>query len=62
MLIDPHTVVFWSYYLQDHYKQSHPGIDTCPIVVTNEEIEYMESYKYNDEKNDKRKTKRKRLE
>ena len=21
----PHTAVFWSYYLQDHYKQSHPG-------------------------------------
>jgi hypothetical protein len=45
-----------------NYKQSHPGIDTCPIVVTNEEIEYMKTYKYKDEKNDKRKTKRKRLE
>jgi hypothetical protein len=48
--------------LQDHYKQSHPGIDTCPIVVTNEEIENMNTYKNKDEKNDKRKTKRKHLE
>ena len=60
--LQPYTVVFWSYYLQDHYKQSHPGIDKCPIVVTNEEIEFMKSYKYKGEKNDKRKTKRKRLE
>jgi hypothetical protein len=48
--------------LQDHYKQSHPEIDKCPIVVTNEEIEFMKLYKYKDEKNDKRKTKRMRLE
>ena len=49
----PHTVVFLSYYLEDHYKQSHPGIDKCSIVVSNEEIDFMKSYKYKDENNDK---------
>ena len=24
-----------SYYLEDHYKKSHPGVDTCPIVMIN---------------------------
>ena len=28
----------------------YPGIDKFPIAVTNEEIESMKSYKYEDEK------------
>jgi hypothetical protein len=28
----------------------YPGIDTFPIAVTNQEIESMKSYKYEDEK------------
>jgi hypothetical protein len=48
--------------IKDHYKQSHPGIDKFPIVISNKEIKFMKSYKYKDEKNASRKTKRKRFE
>ncbi len=45
-----------------HYKQSHSGIDRCPIVMNNEEIESMKSYKYKNETNNSRQLKIKRLE
>jgi hypothetical protein len=48
--------------MKGHCEQSHPGIDKCPIVIINEEIEFMNSYECKDEKNASRKTKRKRFE
>ena len=47
-----------------NYKKSHTEqIDTCAIVVINQEIELMKSYTYNDEKTLKnRKLTRKCLE
>jgi hypothetical protein len=38
-----------SYYLGDHFKKSHPWNDKCPIVVSNEEIEFMKSSRHKDE-------------
>ena len=37
----PQKAIFWSYYLEDHYKQPLPGINTRPMVVTNEVIKFM---------------------